>query len=71
MDYADQGLKKQLKVAHKLGAPLVIIMGEDELKGHRVILRDMTQGTQEDVPFDELTDRLKTKIGGNLGRSTG
>jgi histidyl-tRNA synthetase len=71
MDYSDQGLKKQLKLAHKLGAPLVVIMGEDELKTQRVILRDMLQGTQEDVPLEQLTDTLKSLIGGNLGRSIG
>lgn len=67
MNYADQNLKKQLKSADKLGAPLVVIMGEDELKNNRVILRDMRQGTQEEVPLEQLTN----KLGDNLGRSIG
>jgi histidyl-tRNA synthetase len=59
MNYADQGLKKQLKQADKLGAPLVLIMGEDEINNNKVIIRDMRQGTQEEVSLKQLTDKLK------------
>jgi histidyl-tRNA synthetase len=71
MDYADQGLKRQLKLAHRLGAPLVVIMGEDELKSQKIILKDMLRGSQQEVPLEQLTETLKDLTGGNLGRSIG
>ncbi len=67
MGYADQNLKKQLKSADKLSAPLVVIMGEDELKNQRVILRDMRKGTQEEVPLEQLTNKLGDNLGGSIG----
>ncbi len=58
MNYADQCLKKQLKSAHNLGAPYVVIMGDDEIKNQRVILKDMKDGTQENVPLEQLIGKL-------------
>ncbi len=57
---SNQTLKKQLKQANKLDAPLVGIMGEDELNRGCVILRDMRHGTQEELPVAELIDKLGT-----------
>jgi histidyl-tRNA synthetase len=41
IDYEEKSLKAQMRRANKLGARYVLIIGEDELKKGRAILRDM------------------------------
>ena len=40
-----------MRKADRLKTPLVIILGEEELKKNRVLLRDMVTKTQEEVPW--------------------
>jgi len=54
MDYAGKSLKAQLRRADKLGARRVLILGGDELARGIAQLRDMTAGTQVEVPLAEL-----------------
>lgn len=58
MDYASRGLKAQLKYADRLGAKKVLIIGENELKSGKVILRDMSSGVQEKIHLDGLVEKL-------------
>ncbi len=52
-------LKRQLKDADKLKVDYAIIVGEDELKGSYITLRNMKDGHQERVPLDEFDKKLK------------
>lgn len=53
-----RSLKASLKWAGKIGARATIIIGEDELAGGVVQLRDMDQSRQEQVPADRAVERI-------------
>ncbi len=59
MDYQNKSLKGQMRLADKLGCKYVVILGEEELKKEKVILRDMQDKSQEEVDIENLVDRLK------------
>jgi histidyl-tRNA synthetase len=50
IDYEARTLKAQFKRADRLAAPLVLVLGDDELARGEVTVKDMTTGTQEAVP---------------------
>jgi histidyl-tRNA synthetase len=50
VDYEARALKAQFKRANRLGAPLVLVLGDDEIARGEVTAKDMTTGTQEAVP---------------------
>ena len=65
MDHEGRGLKSQMKRADKLGARLVAILGEDELKQARWTIRDMKASSQEQVGLDAAAEYLiKETTGG-------
>lgn len=59
MDYQNKSLKGQMRLADKLGCKYVVILGEEELKKEKVILRDMQDKSQKEVKFDNLVEALK------------
>lgn len=52
-------LKKQIKYADKQGIPLVIIVGEDELKKNKVAIKNLQSGEQVEVGRGELINKIK------------
>ena len=54
----DRSLKAQLKQANSTGARHAVIIGEDEVRGGTVLLRDMDKGEQETIPLDKVTEVL-------------
>jgi histidyl-tRNA synthetase len=52
-----RSLKSQLRNADSLGARLVIIVGE-EIKGGKVILRNMTKGEQREVEASQIAEAI-------------
>lgn len=50
-DLQGRSLKSQLKVADKMDAPWVGIVGEDELKNNQILMRSMTTSQQKLIPF--------------------
>jgi histidyl-tRNA synthetase len=61
-DYLDRNIKPQMKAADRLGATFVVILGEDELSKNKVVLKDMTTGTQEELSFEEAQVRMLDTI---------
>ena len=59
-DYMDRSLKAQMKYAGKNGARLVAVIGENEIKNDRYILRDMKAKEQQEVPTSQIIDRIKS-----------
>ena len=55
---SEASLRSQLKRANKIQAAIVVIAGEDEASRGAVTLRDMRDGSQQEVALDELTDRI-------------
>ncbi len=61
-DYEEKSLKSQMRRADKLNARYVLILGEEELKKGRAILRNMANQSQEEIPLQELVQILGRKI---------
>ncbi len=61
-DYEGKSLKSQMRRADKLKARYVLILGEEELKKGRAVLRNMADQSQEEIPLDNLPETLKRKI---------
>ena len=62
LDYEGKSLKSQMRKADKLKALFVLILGEEELKRGRVVLRNMETKSQEEIPLQGLVDALRKKI---------
>ena len=62
LDYEGKSLKSQMRRAGKLKAPYVLILGGDELKRGKAVLRDMEGKNQEEIPLADLLKTLKEKI---------
>lgn len=54
IDYNTKSLKAQMRKAEKLGARFVIIVGEEEFKQHKVMLRDMDKKEQKEINLDDV-----------------
>ncbi len=64
MEYGERGLKAQMKRADRLGAPRVLIVGENELAAGEVILRDMATRDQEALAVIGLVENLIGRLAG-------
>jgi len=56
IDYEGKSLKAQMRRANKLRARYVLIIGEDELKAGRAVLRDMEKKVQEEIDLNEAVE---------------
>jgi histidyl-tRNA synthetase len=61
-DFRAKSLKAQLRYGQKIGAELVVILGEDELKENKVILKDMSKSEQETLKLKDLITKIKEKL---------
>jgi histidyl-tRNA synthetase len=62
LDYEGKSLKSQMRKADKLKARYVLIMGEEELKKGRAVLRNMEDKSQEEIPLEDISNTLKEKV---------
>ena len=53
-----RSLKSQMREANRSGAQFAIIIGEDELENNAVIVKQMNDGKQKEVPIDKLVDEF-------------
>ena len=58
-------LKSQLRVAHRIGVEVTIIIGQKEALDGTAIVKDMVSGTQETVIQDKLVDAAKKILKSN------
>jgi len=54
-----KGVSKNLEYASVLGIPYVLILGEDELKKKKVLLRDMSSGTEQLLTIEKVVQKLR------------
>lgn len=54
-----KGVSKNLEYANSLGLPFVIIIGENELKKKKVLLRDMQSGQEQLLTLKEAIKKLR------------
>ena len=59
MALGKKGVSKNLEYASTLGIPYVAILGEDELKKKKVLLRDMRSGTEQLLAVKSIIRKLK------------
>lgn len=62
MGYEPVKLKKSLGIANKLHSRFTIIVGEDELKAGRYLVRDMETGQQEALEPARVSEYLKARL---------
>lgn len=61
VDFNTKGIKSHMKKAAKLNANYAIIIGEDERKENRLILKNLRERTQEELTLDETIKKLNKK----------
>jgi len=59
MDYTGRSLKAQMKIADKLQAKFVVIVGEDEIANSVATVRNMKTSRQATVPLADLVKTFK------------
>ena len=57
-DYLGKSLKAQMKYANRAGVGRVVLVGEEEVARKVVTLRNMVSGAQEEVPLDQIVQRI-------------
>lgn len=62
-DYLQRSLKAQMKAADRLGASMVVIVGQDELARGVVQVRNMQAATQEELPIPQVSGILISQLG--------
>jgi histidyl-tRNA synthetase len=62
MDFSDKSLKSQMKLADRLGAEYVLILGDAELEAGAAVLRNMASKEQTSVPLVNLLEFIKNRI---------
>jgi histidyl-tRNA synthetase len=62
MDFSDKSLKSQMKRANRLGAPYVLILGENELETGEALLRNMQTKEQTSIALDDIVDDIKFQL---------
>ena len=62
MDYLDRKVKTQMKSADRLKAKLVLVIGDDELENQSAMLKDLSTGNQELIPFSSLVEQIKISL---------
>ena len=58
IDLSKRSLKAQMRAAHRTGATVVVIRGEQELERECVQVKDMSTGEQQEVELSELVHHL-------------
>lgn len=62
MALGKESLKSQLKSADKMNAKLALIVGEREALDNTIICRNMIDGSQETVAFEDVEEVVKRKL---------
>jgi histidyl-tRNA synthetase len=72
LDVMARGLRAQMKQADRLGAALVVVLGEEEMRRGVAAVRDMATGSQREVELDALPEALvgdlRSETAGKGGR---
>ena len=58
INYNKGSLKSQMRRANKMDVQYVLILGEDELKSGKVVLRDMKRKSEETIHLQKVTEEI-------------
>ncbi len=53
------GLRDQIGYANSKGIPLVVIIGPEEIKQNKVVIKNLKSGTQESIASDQLVEKVR------------
>lgn len=62
MDYMDRKMKAQMKSADRFNAKAVIVIGEEEVEGKVVQLKNMADGSQETIEDTSIIEKIKEQL---------
>ena len=62
MDHQGRSLKSQMKVADRLGALFVVVVGPDEVASGQVTVRDMSSSGERGVVLEDIASEVGTLI---------
>ena len=65
MDLQDKSLKGQMKQAGKSKADFAIIIGSNELEEKAATVKNMNNGEQKQVPFDNVAEYILSALKNN------
>ncbi|MDO8425736.1 MAG: histidine--tRNA ligase [bacterium] len=68
--FAKDALKAQLEHANRLQAKLTLILGQKEVIDDTIIIREMSSGIQEIVPFKRVRDEVRRRLAQEEVRET-
>ena len=54
-------MNAQMKMANKTGAKFALILGEDELKKNKIVLKNLANGEQEDINITDIIKSIRDK----------
>jgi histidyl-tRNA synthetase len=60
--FGRDSIKAQLRVADRIGAEWVLILGQKEALDGSIILREMSSGAQEIVPQEKIIEIVKKRL---------
>ena len=60
--FGRDSIKSQLRVADKIGAPFVLIVGQKEALEGTALLRTMGDGTQETVAREDIVKEIRERL---------
>lgn len=69
IDYSSRSLKAQMKLADRVKARCVLIIGEEEIKRHEAVLRNMDSQEQSVFPLAGTTAELAKQLAGRSEQS--
>lgn len=62
MQFEIKSLKAAMRLADKNKATWVLILGENELKNQKAVVKDLTNSEQVEVPFGSISTYIKDKV---------
>jgi histidyl-tRNA synthetase len=51
-----------MKSADRSGAPLVVVLGDNEVQGGTAVIKDMATGDQATIPWDSVLDEIQARV---------
>jgi histidyl-tRNA synthetase len=61
-DYMARSLKAQMKYANKMNTRFVTVIGEDEINNNKIKVKNMENGSEEEIQLNQLLDYMKNKV---------
>lgn len=61
VSFEAKSVKSQLRQANKLGVKTCLLLGQDEMAGGQIVVKDMATGTQQTIGQDDLEQALGFK----------